>query len=411
MTRLGWNDPKRTHPCDLCGGRRYVGAAGLKAHRIVAHGPTPYGCQCGQKFKFRGELEKHQASVCPLRITVAVPTQPPEEEPVEDEEEDYIPQVPSVDDVPTVTQEVVIEEEPVVPSASFDLDDSEDLGEPPIEINIPSVHFNNSHGRDFSMDGSTIAPSDTDRHAQNIDTEEAERAVAAAIKILAQSTPNKWTAPNGGTNVPIEVIREVQANFKVPVVEEIQTSIDEPTIVVSERPSLTSILMSPFGQSIEMTAFTLFLGLVLYFAFTIPVASISTSVFFFVLRGLTTIISTTIYHAALAAFSIWAAFSLVEMSAKTYHHHTNAVSAEGLLQHAQHGIADRFSAIAPSTQESVTLNISCGVCNNSPTDLTATTCGHLFCRECINRALDENPQCPSCEREIASSGGLVEICI
>ncbi|KAH7355979.1 hypothetical protein BKA66DRAFT_474274 [Pyrenochaeta sp. MPI-SDFR-AT-0127] len=56
-------------------------------------------------------------------------------------------------------------------------------------------------------------------------------------------------------------------------------------------------------------------------------------------------------------------------------------------------------------------NITCVICMDSPTDLTATTCGHLFCHTCLMEALiagenragpgePKRSQCPVCRKNI-----------
>lgn len=48
--------------------------------------------------------------------------------------------------------------------------------------------------------------------------------------------------------------------------------------------------------------------------------------------------------------------------------------------------------------------LKCVICLDTPTDLTATTCGHLFCHECITAALrvtsSASGNCPSCRRKV-----------
>lgn len=47
--------------------------------------------------------------------------------------------------------------------------------------------------------------------------------------------------------------------------------------------------------------------------------------------------------------------------------------------------------------------LKCVICLDSPTDLTATNCGHLFCHECITAALrvggSQTGNCPVCRRK------------
>lgn len=48
-------------------------------------------------------------------------------------------------------------------------------------------------------------------------------------------------------------------------------------------------------------------------------------------------------------------------------------------------------------------HLKCVICLDSPTDLTATNCGHLFCHECITSALRVTSAtsgvCPVCRRK------------
>lgn len=48
-------------------------------------------------------------------------------------------------------------------------------------------------------------------------------------------------------------------------------------------------------------------------------------------------------------------------------------------------------------------HLKCVICLDSPTDLTATNCGHLFCHECITAALRVTSAtsgvCPVCRRK------------
>src|SRR5262249_40863140 len=41
----------------------------------------------------------------------------------------------------------------------------------------------------------------------------------------------------------------------------------------------------------------------------------------------------------------------------------------------------------------------CSICLDPPTDMGATTCGHIFCRDCILTALDIKAACPICRRK------------
>uniref|UniRef100_A0A1A9VU29 RING-type domain-containing protein n=1 Tax=Glossina austeni TaxID=7395 RepID=A0A1A9VU29_GLOAU len=44
--------------------------------------------------------------------------------------------------------------------------------------------------------------------------------------------------------------------------------------------------------------------------------------------------------------------------------------------------------------------INCGICWESVAGPTTTPCGHVFCRECIRRALRSNRKCPCCKRDV-----------
>lgn len=58
--------------------------------------------------------------------------------------------------------------------------------------------------------------------------------------------------------------------------------------------------------------------------------------------------------------------------------------------------------------------IKCVICLDTPTDLTATACGHLFCHECITAALRVTSatagSCPVCRRK-ATLKSLVPLAI
>lgn len=53
-------------------------------------------------------------------------------------------------------------------------------------------------------------------------------------------------------------------------------------------------------------------------------------------------------------------------------------------------------------------HLKCVICLDNPTDLTATTCGHLFCHECITAALrvgqTQTGNCPVCRRKLNTKG-------
>lgn len=59
-----------------------------------------------------------------------------------------------------------------------------------------------------------------------------------------------------------------------------------------------------------------------------------------------------------------------------------------------------------SPSESVDdLNIQCSLCHEPPEDPTEATCGHCFCRSCIEELLDNsnrNVACPECEKPLTA---------
>jgi len=46
------------------------------------------------------------------------------------------------------------------------------------------------------------------------------------------------------------------------------------------------------------------------------------------------------------------------------------------------------------------LQIKCAICLESPTDISATACGHIFCRFCINQAIKAQKMCSLCRRPL-----------
>lgn len=50
----------------------------------------------------------------------------------------------------------------------------------------------------------------------------------------------------------------------------------------------------------------------------------------------------------------------------------------------------------------------CAICQSALVDpVTTTTCKHTFCRDCIERAISVNPQCPI-DRSALTTGALRE---
>ncbi|KAF2746189.1 hypothetical protein M011DRAFT_495036 [Sporormia fimetaria CBS 119925] len=75
--------------------------------------------------------------------------------------------------------------------------------------------------------------------------------------------------------------------------------------------------------------------------------------------------------------------------------------------------AEAVKAQEKPTEEATTFNtFNCVVCMDTPTDITATSCGHLFCHTCLmealiageNRSTGNEPkrsQCPVCRKNIS----------
>ncbi|KAL1592647.1 hypothetical protein SLS60_011063 [Paraconiothyrium brasiliense] len=78
---------------------------------------------------------------------------------------------------------------------------------------------------------------------------------------------------------------------------------------------------------------------------------------------------------------------------------------------------EAVKAQAPPEEKNTTFNsFNCVICMDTPTDLTATACGHLFCHTCLMEALiagenrgnpgeQRRSQCPVCRKNINRSKG------
>ena len=51
-----------------------------------------------------------------------------------------------------------------------------------------------------------------------------------------------------------------------------------------------------------------------------------------------------------------------------------------------------------------TEDLNCSICLTFFTDPVMLLCGHSFCRECINRSLSLQRQCPQCRADIPEKG-------
>jgi hypothetical protein len=76
--------------------------------------------------------------------------------------------------------------------------------------------------------------------------------------------------------------------------------------------------------------------------------------------------------------------------------------------------AEQVASQQPHTEKPLRLsNLTCVICMDTPTDLTATSCGHIFCYTCLMEALiagenrlgahgeTKKSQCPVCRKAIA----------
>jgi len=63
-------------------------------------------------------------------------------------------------------------------------------------------------------------------------------------------------------------------------------------------------------------------------------------------------------------------------------------------------------AMVDSLQDVMQKELDCLVCYNLMLDPTTTTCGHTFCRRCLERVMDHSSICPFCRRDIHISASL-----
>lgn len=83
---------------------------------------------------------------------------------------------------------------------------------------------------------------------------------------------------------------------------------------------------------------------------------------------------------------------------------------EDIQQVLQKQRAEAVAAQKPEEEEATTFNkLTCVICMDTPTDITATSCGHLFCHSCLMEALiageartqpgeQRRSQCPVCRK-------------
>lgn len=66
-----------------------------------------------------------------------------------------------------------------------------------------------------------------------------------------------------------------------------------------------------------------------------------------------------------------------------------------------------FSYLQPKSRRKQLLRIRCPICfNNLGTEtVVSTKCGHVFCRNCLQKALILKPVCPTCRRKLTGFQG------
>ena len=66
-------------------------------------------------------------------------------------------------------------------------------------------------------------------------------------------------------------------------------------------------------------------------------------------------------------------------------------------------------AVAERLQETTRTELDCQVCYHLLWKPVTTTCGHTFCRPCLQRVLDHSDRCPICRRTVAMSPSLLRL--
>ncbi len=55
---------------------------------------------------------------------------------------------------------------------------------------------------------------------------------------------------------------------------------------------------------------------------------------------------------------------------------------------------------APTAEPS----LKCSICLCAPSEMSATTCGHIFCTSCIEESLKSQKNCPNCRKKLGKKG-------
>ena len=90
--------------------------------------------------------------------------------------------------------------------------------------------------------------------------------------------------------------------------------------------------------------------------------------------------------------------------------HTNVLPNQSSAQSAASPIKDTDKSKPPSRPPTKLTGMQCTICMDSPHELTATTCGHVFCRECIQGWLgapgvhNRVKNCPACRMGLVVEG-------
>jgi SNF2 family DNA or RNA helicase len=66
-----------------------------------------------------------------------------------------------------------------------------------------------------------------------------------------------------------------------------------------------------------------------------------------------------------------------------------------------------FTILEKMKQPDIINNESCSICMDNLVNPTLTTCGHLFCYECLIMCLDDKKRCPMCKTDLTGKDLLV----
>lgn len=68
-------------------------------------------------------------------------------------------------------------------------------------------------------------------------------------------------------------------------------------------------------------------------------------------------------------------------------------------------------AAVPVAPPEGSVSMTCSICLESPVErrAVALSCGHIFCKECIDRALRNNRECPYCKRRAPARNATIQL--